>query len=165
MTGVRVRYAGPEDASWIRALLDERWGGQEQVANGEAYRPADLPGFVAELDDAVVGYAALRILGDVAEIGVMEALTPRLGAGTALVAALADAARAAGPTTLRAITTNDNVGAQAFYRATGFHLARTRRGVVATSRSIKPSIPLTGDDGVPITDELDFEMRLESAVP
>lgn len=157
---IEVRMAGTEDATWIRSFLDERWGGQEQVANGSSYRPADLPGFLARIDGEIVGYAALRLVEDAAEIGLIDSLRPRAGVGSALVAALIDEARTLGCSVLRAITTNDNLGAQAFYRASGFHLVATRVGAVNASRAIKPQIPLETPDGTPICDELEFERTL-----
>jgi len=158
---LRVRATGPDDDDWIRALLDERWGGQEQVADGAVYRPADLPGFVVEIGSTIAGYAALRVVGDTAEVGLIEALQPGRGVGTALVHALAAEARARGCRTLRAITTNDNVVAQSFYAAMGFRLVATRAGAVHESRKRKPQIPAFGAYGTPITDELDFELVLE----
>lgn len=155
-----IRPATPGDEGWIRSALDDRWGGQEQVANGQAYRPAELPGFVAELGDDLVGYAALRVLGSVAEVGLIEAIRPREGIGSALMAALAEEARSIGCRALRAITTNDNVGAQAFYRALGFRLVEVRPGAVNESRRIKPTIARAAPDGTPITDELEFERAL-----
>lgn len=157
---IHVRPAAPQDETWIRALLEERWGGQEQVVNGEAYRPADLPGFVAVLGGEPAGYAALRIVDDAAEIGVIDALREREGVGTALVRALAEAARNAGCSTLRAVTTNENRGAMAFYEALGFALTAVREDAVIESRNVKPRIPLEGDDGTPITDEWVYELSL-----
>ena len=138
-------------------LLDERWGGQEQVVDGHAYRLADLPGFIASIDGERVGYAALRIIDDVAEIGLIDAIRPRVGVGSALVHALDDAARSRGLRRLRAVSTNDNGGAQAFYEALGFRLVGVREGAVTRSRAIKPTIPLVADDGTPITDEWIYE--------
>ncbi len=157
---VEVRPAEPDDEAWIRSFLDERWGGQEQVANGESYRPADLPGFLACIEGEIVGYAALRLVGDAAEVGLIESLRPRAGVGSALVDALVDEARGLGYSVLRAITTNDNLGAQAFYRSTGFRLVATRSGAVERSRVVKPQIPLEAPDGTPISDELEFERSL-----
>ncbi|HEY7400355.1 MAG TPA: GNAT family N-acetyltransferase [Actinomycetota bacterium] len=158
MIGVRAADTG--DAGWIERLLDEGWGGPEQVANGERYRPADLPGFVAELDGERVGYAALRVADGVAWIGLIESFRPREGIGTALVEALADAAREAGCETLRAITTNDNRSAQAFYERLGFTVREVRAGAVNESRIVKPAIPLFGEDGIAMTDEIEYEMGL-----
>src|SRR5512134_952727 len=155
-----VREAGPEDLGWIRALLDERWGGQEQVVGGESYRPAELPGFIATIDGERVGYAALQVVADVAEIGVIDAIRPREGIGTALFDALEEAARSRGCARFRVVTTNENRGAQAFYESLGFELVGVREDAVTRSRRIKPAIPLEGDDGTPITDELVFERSL-----
>ena len=159
-----MRAAEPDDLPWIRGLLDERWGGQEQVENEQAYRPADLPGFIATIDGERVGYAALRIIGDVAEIGVIDAIRPRIGVGTKLVDALEEAAMSRGLCRCRAVTTNENSGAQAFYEALGFELVDVREGAVTRGRLIKPTIPLAADDGAPITDEWVFERRLPGRV-
>ncbi len=155
-----LREADPDDGPWIRALLDERWGGQEQVVDGESYRPAELPGFIAAIDDERVGYAALRVLGDVAEIGVIDAIRPREGIGTALLDALVDSARSRGCARCRAVTTNENRVAQEFYGSLGFELVSVRDDAVTRSRLIKPTIPLEGGDGTPITDELVYERSL-----
>lgn len=157
---IEVRPAGTGDLDWIERLLEEGWGGPEQVANGERYRPADLPGLVAELERERVGYAALRVVGEVGWIGLIESLRPRQGIGGALVAGLMSAARASGCRTLRAITTNDNRGAQAFYEGLGFRLRGVRPGAVNESRMVKPSIPAIGEDGIPMTDELEYEIDL-----
>lgn len=156
-----VRLAEPDDLPWIRDLLDRRWGGQEQVVNGQVYRPADLPGFLAMIDDERVGYAALRAVDDTAEIGVIDVILPRGGVGTRLVEALETAARARGLRRFRTVTTNENSGAQAFYAALGFELVEVREGAVTGGRLIKPTIPLADDDGTPITDEWVYERALE----
>jgi ribosomal protein S18 acetylase RimI-like enzyme len=156
-----VRPAEPDDDPWIRALLDERWGGQLQVVNEQAYRAAELPGFVAVIDGEAVGYAALRVVGDVAEVGLIESIRPRIGVGSALIAALDGSARERGLRRLRAVTTNDNRGAQAFYRRLGFRLVEVREGAVTRGRLVKPTIPIVSGDGTPITDEWVYERALE----
>jgi ribosomal protein S18 acetylase RimI-like enzyme len=150
-----------DDLPWINRLQDDHWGGRFQVAAGESYRPADLPGFVAETEGERVGYAALRIVDKVAWVGLIHSLRPRAGVGRALVEVLEQEARSRGCRKLRAITTNDNLGAQEFYRSLGFHLARIRRGAVNEARSVKPSIPTHGANGIPMTDELEYELGLD----
>jgi N-acetylglutamate synthase-like GNAT family acetyltransferase len=132
---IAVRAAEASDLPWIRELFDRRWGGQEQVENGDVYRPSDLPGFIATIADEPVGYAALRIVDDMAEIGVVDAIRPRIGIGTRLVAALEVAARSHGLRRFRAVTTNENLEAQAFYAALGFQLVDDRPRMPRGSRS------------------------------
>ncbi len=140
--------------------MDAECGGPFQVAHGETYRPTDLPCVIAEIDGNPVGYAALRVIGDVAWIGVIGALQSRQGVGSALVGRLAADARIRGCVVLRAITTNDNRAAQSFYAALGFRLIEIRSGEVNESRRLKPSIPFDDVRGTPITDELEYELAL-----
>jgi GNAT superfamily N-acetyltransferase len=73
---------------------------------------------------------------------------------------VAESARAAGCRRLWLITTNDNLPALRFYQKRGFVLVRLHRGAVAGSRRLKPEIPLTGSEGIPIRDELELELEL-----
>jgi RimJ/RimL family protein N-acetyltransferase len=59
------------------------------------------------------------------------------------------------------ITTNDNVHAQRFYERRGFTLVGVGEGAVDRARLAKPEIPLVGNDGVEIHDELEYELRRE----
>jgi ribosomal protein S18 acetylase RimI-like enzyme len=157
---IEIRPADASDAEWLRVLQEERWGGPIQVANGERYRPADLPGFVAEIGGERVGYAAIRVVGDVAWIGLIQSLREGEGVGSTLVHVLIAGARGAGCGSLRAITTNDNLRAQGFYAHVGFRVREVRPGAVNESRKLKPSISLTGENGVAITDEIEYEIEL-----
>ena len=58
------------------------------------------------------------------------------------------------------ITTNDNLDAIRFYQRRGFTIATVHAGAIEQSRTIKPSIPLVGSYGIPIRDEIEFEMLL-----
>jgi hypothetical protein len=46
-------------------------------------------------------------------------------------------------------------------RGTGRALVALRPGAVAAARRVKPSIPLVGDRGVPVRDELDLALALD----
>jgi hypothetical protein len=63
----------------------------------------------------------------------------------------------------RFATTNDNLNALRFYQKRGFVLVSVHRNAVIKSRQLKPEIPLTGNDGIPLRDEIELEMLLESA--
>jgi hypothetical protein len=69
-------------------------------------------------------------------------------------------AHAAACARVRVMTTNDNVPAIALYGSLGFRVREVRAGAVEVSRALKPSIPSVGLGGVPITDEIDFELEL-----
>jgi ribosomal protein S18 acetylase RimI-like enzyme len=156
---VRTLRAG--DRGWLLALMEERWGGPEQVVNGERYRPADLPGLVAEVDGVRAGVVVLRAVGDRCEIGLIHSLREGVGIGTALMTAAIRRARASGYRAVVAVATNDNDHAQGFYERMGFSIREVRPGAVTESRKLKPTIPFTGQDGTAITDEIEYEMSVE----
>jgi hypothetical protein len=62
------------------------------------------------------------------------------------------------------ITTNDNGPAIRFYEGRGMRIAAIHRGAIAESRKLKPEIPLFGVDGLPIDDEVEFELLLVSCI-
>lgn len=47
-----------------------------------------------------------------------------------------------------------------FYQKRGFHRTRLYRNAVEQARKLKPEIPLIGMDGIPLKDEIEFEMEL-----
>ncbi len=58
------------------------------------------------------------------------------------------------------VTTNNNIRAFGFYQRWGMHIRASYPDGVAASRALKPTIPVVDDDGVPIRDEIEFELRL-----
>jgi ribosomal protein S18 acetylase RimI-like enzyme len=155
-----VRPAREEDRDWIRDLIEERWAGEFVVGHGVVSQPAELDGFVAMEGANVVGLATYRIEGDACEIVTIDALVEGRGVGSTLIEAVHERAHRAGCARLWLVTTNDNERAQAFYDKLGFRVVAVREGAVDEARKLKPSIPLIGPGGVPITDELEFERRL-----
>lgn len=57
-------------------------------------------------------------------------------------------------------TTNDNLHALGLYQKRGFGLVRVLQGTVNESRRIKPGIPLVGENGIPLRDEIELELSL-----
>ena len=148
------------DRVWAARLLAERWGAKEVVSHGRLLDASVLPGFAAFDGDRPVGLATYVTEGDSCECVTLDSLAEGAGVGTRLLAAVAEAARAAGCQRLWLITTNDNFPALRFYQKRGFRLVAVHREALAESRKLKPSIPLAGRDSVPLRDELELELRL-----
>ncbi len=58
------------------------------------------------------------------------------------------------------VTSNDNTRAIRFYQRYGFQLKAVHIGAINEARKLKPSIPLIGDDGIPIEHEFEFQIIL-----
>jgi GNAT superfamily N-acetyltransferase len=157
---VTVRPLGPGDREWARAKLADLWG-DVVVSRGRLHDPAGLPGFVAE-DEAgePAGLLTYCIDGGDCEVVTINTFPKGEGAGTALLEAVAAAARQAGCARVWLITTNDNLRALRFYQRRGFRLVALHRDALDRSRELKPAIPEIGLDGIPLRDELELELML-----
>ncbi len=120
----------------------------------------ELPGFVAHEHGEALGLATYTLDGGECEIVTIDSLVEGRGVGSALLEAVAEAARRAGCRRVWLVTTNDNLPALRFYQKSGFVLASLRRNAVTSSRNLKPEIPQFGVDGIPIRDELELELEL-----
>lgn len=158
----RVRRIGPADRPWLEDLLETRWGGPRQAYGGELVDAAGSPGCVAMTATGMrVGVLLHRPVAGGWEIVLLDALEPGRGIGTALLDACAADARAAGAARLSLVTTNDNLRALRFYQRRGFRLVALRPGAVDVARrELKAAIPVTGEDGILIRDELVLERAL-----
>ena len=148
---IRDRRDG--DIPWMSALLRERWNGTTMYVHDEAIDVMALPALVA---GEYEGLATYRVLGEEAELVSLDAVKPGCGVGTRLVDAVVERLKRQGVRRLWVTTTNDNIRALAFYQRRGFRLQRLRAGAIDEERKLKPGIPLVGDNGIPIRDEIDL---------
>jgi len=149
-----------EDVSRLRQFWSEQWDGEFVVAHGTIRHPENVAGFVFEKDNEWIGLVTFVITQDECEITSFDSLCEGQGIGTKLMDAVAGEAQKQNCRRIFLITTNDNMHALRFYQKRGFELVALYRGAVNESRRIKPSIPLTGYDDIPIRDEIELEMKI-----
>lgn len=155
-----VRAAKDADATWVAQVLVASWGAFEVARLGELVDLSPLPKLIAEYEGEPVGLLTYLADGDSWEIVTIEVTRSGVGAGAALLDGVGALARGADARRVWLITTNDNTHALRFYQRNGFDLVAIHRDAVAAARRLKPSIPLVGNDGVPIRHELELELRL-----
>jgi ribosomal protein S18 acetylase RimI-like enzyme len=148
------------DRPWVTERMIESWGAETVVVHGVIYHPAELPGFVVVVEEKIVGLLTYNIQGTTCEIVTLDSWYENQGVGKELIKAVKQAARQNGCKRLWLITTNDNTHALRFYQKRGFAIAAIHVNAVEGSRKIKPEIPLTGNDSIPIRDEIEMEMWL-----
>ena len=160
-TPITLRPATAADRGQIEALLVSSWGSTTVVSRGMAHDAAALPAFVATREGELVGLATYRTDGDACELVSLDTTVRHGGVGSALLAHVAQQARAHGGGRLWLITSNDNLDALRFYQRRGLRLVAVHRGAIDRARLLKASIPLTGTYGIPIHDELELELALQ----
>ncbi len=140
----------------LHALLTETWGDLRVVVRGEWYDLTLCESFLCVEGGAVLGAVHWAVSGKDAEILSLVSCREHAGIGQALMRLAADACSAQGAQWLHVVTTNDNARAFRFYQRFGMVLEAVRLRQLEVSRRMKPCIPLTGCDGIPIRDELQF---------
>jgi len=144
----------------IAWLMVEFWGSELQVVHQSVYRPAELPGLIAERAGRVVGLLTYQVSEEMLEVVTLNAIERRTGVGTILMEAVAADARQLRCHEIRLTTTNDNLDAIRFYHRRGLRLVALRPSAVDRARLEKPEIPRVGDYGIPLRDEIDLVRRV-----
>jgi RimJ/RimL family protein N-acetyltransferase len=160
MKKFQIRPINSEDRAWTTALIKEWWEGPKIVTRDKVHYPDKYPGFIAIKDNKPVGLVTYNIAGKKCEVVTMNSLVENIGIGSALLDAVKDAAKKEGCKRLWLITSNDNTRALRFYQKYGLRLVAVHRNAIEELRRLKPDIPLTGNDGIPIRDEIELEMIL-----
>ena len=145
-------------------LVAEGWAGPYVISKDVLSDTRTLPGFVAITNDEPVGYVLYNIVNGECEIIVLESLREKQGIGGTLIKLVIQAAQEAGCRYIYLTTTNDNTHAIMFYQRFGFSLREVRINAMEKARRLKPQIPMTGNDDIPIAHEFEFELDLKCGV-
>jgi ribosomal protein S18 acetylase RimI-like enzyme len=157
---MEIRDVTPHDRPWIRDWLTAHFASARIVSRGVLHHGDTLPGLVAEDEAASVGLLLYDRRGSQCEVVVLIAAREGRGVATLLLEEVKRIARGSGCRRLWLTTTNDNAAAIGFYERRGWTKAVVRRGAMDKARQLKPELPDFGHGGVPIRDEIEFELPL-----
>jgi len=158
---LEIRKITDSDREWVEQFILEKWHSSFVVRLGEAVYPKNLEGFVVEIDDQKVGLITFQIVNDQCEIVTINSTLENSGVGSVLISKVKEAAIAYKCRRLWLITTNDNLPAMRFYQKRGFCFKKVYPNALEISRKIKPEIPKIGILGIPLRDEIEFELVLK----
>lgn len=144
------------DREALRVFISSFWRSERMVARGRLFFPAEQEGFVAEKEGQFIGLITFERSGDALEITLLDSRERQQGNGSRLVELALEYAREHNCRRVWLVTTNDNIRAIRFYQKRGFDLAQLHLHALDAARLLKPEIPMTGQEGIPIRHELEF---------
>jgi len=144
----------------VQPILDETWGAPFLAVNGKLWDSRTMPGLAAvSKGDGVLGYLLYEFHDGECEIMVLESVAQNIGVASALIERVKEIAKSGGMNTVIVQTCNDNTKAIRFYQRRGFTIRAVRLGALDAARQLKPIIPLIGEEGIPLRDEIEFEIE------
>jgi len=127
------------------------------VISSGVYDCSELDGFAVQNEEGdIIGLVTYIIRDNECEIISLDSILEGKGIGTSLINEVENVAVKNNCKLIKVITTNDNLLALRFYQKRGFVLWRIINNAVEKAREIKPEIPLIGNDGIPIRDEIEL---------
>lgn len=113
-------------------------------------------GFVAVEDGVVTASITLRVFEDCLQVVTLVSDVEGRGVASALLVAAENEARRLGIAKVLLSVENSYLEQLGFYQRRGYVLYRLHLDVLRDLRRLKPSIPLTDGNGVPIRDQIDL---------
>ena len=144
----------------LQPIHNETWGSHFLAVNGKLWDSRTMPGYVAVSEDEVIGYLLYEFHDGMCEIMVLESVIQNIGIATALIEQVKQKAKENGVNKVIVQTSNDNTHAFRFYQRRGFVIQEVRLGALDIARKLKPSVPLTGEEGIPLRDEIEFVVEV-----
>ncbi|WP_322902891.1 GNAT family N-acetyltransferase [Paenibacillus campi] len=144
----------------VALFLQRNWGSAQMIVSSGTYQCEQLDGFIVEENNEIIGLITYVIRLDEIEIISLDSLQEGKGIGSALMNKVEHIARQNQLLAISLITTNDNLNALKFYQKRSYRMVSVIPDAVNQARKLKPSIPLIGNEGIPLTDELQLRKRL-----
>ncbi|MDP6822898.1 MAG: GNAT family N-acetyltransferase [Dehalococcoidia bacterium] len=157
---MQIRPLTGDDRTALTGWVTHTAGSPVAVTPLCAYDIRELDGFVAADVDGITGVLTCAVERQTCEIVTIDALQPGRGIGAMLLDSVRKLAVQRGCKRLTLFTTNDNLQAQRFFERHGFRLAALYPDAMDAVRQIKPKVPATGDNGIPLRDMIRYELKL-----
>ncbi|RIO79036.1 GNAT family N-acetyltransferase [Staphylococcus gallinarum] len=124
------------------------------VVSSGAYELIELPGIIAYENGKILGLLSYKKFNDYIEIISLHSNIENIGIGSNLLTKIEEIAINLGIKRIKVITTNENLRALYFYQKKGYRITEILPNAVDKARTLKPTIPLVGENGIEIKDEI-----------
>lgn len=159
----KIRAAVPSDKPWIESVV-RGWGDRFVISKGRKSYPQNSPCLIAEdASGSKLGILSYEFRSkNEAEITLLESFEEGKGAARGLVKEAVRIIKKSGADRIFAVSTNNNFDAFKFYQYQGFRPVAVFPDSMKAARRLKPSIPKICSNGLPINDEIEYELKLKA---
>lgn len=141
----------------VNNFFVQNWYSTDMSVRGKIIDGTKLDGFLLQDDNEIIGLGTYKFYGAVCEIVTLDSKRENIGIGTAILKLIEQVAIENNCTKMRLITTNDNLRALQFYQKRGYSLTKIYPNEMDEVRKVKPNVPIIGENGIPLRDELELE--------
>jgi ribosomal protein S18 acetylase RimI-like enzyme len=148
------------DSETLSELLCRRWG-ETLMMFGRIWREGEYQGIgIFDNQGVTIGLATFAQFKTTLLALSIDNFSSIPGVGKALLAELKAIGLRDGARALRVLTTNDNTYALRFFQMQGFRMVAFYPGAIAVYRTVSPTLPEFGLDGIPVRDAIELEIDL-----
>lgn len=156
----RIERISNETRNIVNQFFIDNWFSTDMNIRGEIIDGTKLDGFLLQEDNTIIGLVTYTFFGDICEIVSLDSKRENMGIGSAPLKEIEKIAIDNQCKKMRLITTNDNMRALQFYQKRGYYLTKLYPNAMEEVRKQKPSVPLIGENGIPLRDEIELEKNL-----
>lgn len=155
-----IRFINAENRQQVNEFIRSSWFSTDIIIRGEVVDTTVLEGIAVYDKEELLGLLTFRIMDKELEIVSLDSIQENQGIGSALMNRIKEEAVKRNCDKIKLITTNDNLNALMFYQKRGYDMVQVYPNALDLSRRLKPTIPLTGNYGIPLKHEIEFELVL-----
>ncbi len=155
-----IRFINAENRQQVSEFIRSSWFSTDIIIRGEVVDTTVLEGIAVYDKEELLGLLTFRIKDKELEIVSLDSIQENQGIGSALMNRIKEEAVKRNCNKIKLITTNDNLNALMFYQKRGYDMVQVYPNALDLSRRLKPTIPLTGNYGIPLKHEIEFELVL-----
>ena len=148
------------DRVLVNNFLIDNWYSTDISVRGKIIDGTKLAGFFLQENNEIIGIVTYAFFGNVCEIVSLDSKRENAGIGSELLKKVEKIAKDNNCEKMRLITTNDNIRALQFYQKRGYYLTKIYQNAMDEVRKVKPSVPLIGENDIPLRDEIELEKKL-----
>ncbi len=160
MESIQIRPKTAADEAWAIDFLKCQSNGTYLPKLFSEKSLSNFLALVAEIDGEPVGLLPYHIQNDACHVVSLNVSRKRMGVGESLLNRLEAEALAHACKKLICTISNDNLNALRFLQKRAFHLVELRVGIIDAWRKQQPTLPVIGEHGIPLRDELILEKDL-----